>query len=167
MLINLVEAFRQSDQVIIEETFHDFVFNYGVINIPVIEGVQCQVTLKRYANNEITIEGTSTAQLNVPCDRCTKEVTMDINTEFSRNIHLHDEDDSAYLNGINLDLIKFLNVEMIQVFPQKVLCKETCKGICPTCGQNLNEHECSCDRGHVDIRMAQIKDLFESKFKEV
>ena len=28
--------------------------------------------------------------------------------------------------------------------PAKFLCKEDCKGICFTCGKNLNEGQCSC-----------------------
>ncbi len=167
MLIHLVEAFKRTDQVIIEETFTDFVFDDGIKKIPAVDGVRFSITLKRYGKDEVTIEGNSKAQLAIPCDRCTKEVLTDINTTFSRNIHLQDEDESAYLRGAQLDLRKFLNMQMVQEFPQKVLCSEECKGLCYECGANLNEQECTCDRGHVDVRLAHLKDLFDSKFKEV
>ena len=167
MLIHLVEAFNRQNQVMIEESFNDFVYDDGTVRVPSQDGVTFKVTLKQYAKDEITIEGISSTTLVIPCDRCTKEVLVDINTEFSRNIHLHHEEDSAYINGANLDLREFINQEMIREYPQKVLCSPECKGICPECGVDRNEAECTCDRGQIDIRMAQFKDLLESEFKEV
>lgn len=167
MLIHLVEIFNRQDQVMIEETFNDFVYDDGTIKVPAAKGVQFKVTLKKYAKNEITIEGISSTTLVIPCDRCTKDVQVNINTEFSRNIHLHEEEDSAYIQGANLDLKEFIHQELIREFPQKVLCDAECKGICPECGVNRNEKECTCDRGQIDIRMAQFKDLLDSEFKEV
>lgn len=167
MLIHLVEAFNREDRVIIEETFNDFVYDDGIYSIPVVDGVKFKVQLKKYAKDEITIEGISSTTLVIPCDRCTKEVHKNISTEFSRNIHLHSEEDITYLDGATLDLKEFINQELVKEFPQKVLCSDTCKGLCPTCGIDLNLEECTCDRGQIDIRMAQFKDLLDSEFKEV
>jgi uncharacterized protein len=167
MLIHLVEAFNRTDQVIIEETFSDFVFDNGGVKYTSVDGLKCNISLKRLTRNEISIEGTSNIALVIPCDRCTKEVATDINTQFNRTINLHNEEDSAFLNGAELDLLKFLSLEILQEFPQKVLCTDECKGLCYQCGANLNNQDCTCDRGHIDIRMAHLKDLFDNKFKEV
>ncbi len=168
MLIHLVEVFTRQNQVIIEETFNDFIYNDGIYKWPAANGLNFKVTLKHIAKDEIMIEGISSTTLIIPCDRCTKEVRMDINTEFSRNIYLHnDEEDSAYIDGANLNLRELINQEMIDKYPRKVLCSDECKGLCPTCGVNLNNKNCTCDRGQIDIRMAQFKDLLESEFKEV
>ena len=48
----------------------------------------------------------------------------------------------------------------------KILCKPDCKGICPTCGRDLNTGTCDCDNFVPDPRMAAIKDIFEAD-KEV
>jgi uncharacterized protein len=32
------------------------------------------------------------------------------------------------------------------------LCRPDCKGLCPTCGQDLNQGECDCDRESIDSR---------------
>ena len=167
MLIHLVEAFNRTDQVIIEETFTDFVYDDGVNKIPTVDGLKCKVVIKKLVKNEITIEGSADMKLVIPCDRCTKEVATDINTKFSRDIHFNIDEDIIYLDGAELDLLKFLTLELIQEFPQKVLCLEECKGLCYQCGADLNNHDCTCDRGHIDVRMAHLKDLFNSKFKEV
>ena len=51
--------------------------------------------------------------------------------------------------------------------PQKVLCDEDCKGLCPKCGANLNKETCSCsetasDEDYIDPRFAKLKDLFKN-----
>jgi uncharacterized protein len=30
------------------------------------------------------------------------------------------------------------------MIPAKHLCRESCKGLCPRCGANLNEETCEC-----------------------
>ncbi|MEE0776702.1 MAG: DUF177 domain-containing protein, partial [Bacillota bacterium] len=40
-------------------------------------------------------------------------------------------------------------------------CREDCKGLCPSCGQNLNNKECSCDKSPIDPRLAVLADLLK------
>jgi uncharacterized protein len=52
--------------------------------------------------------------------------------------------------------------EALQLFmPFAPLCSNDCKGLCQTCGQNLNEHKCSCSNEKIDVRFAALKDLFK------
>ncbi|MBM3187830.1 MAG: DUF177 domain-containing protein [Chloroflexi bacterium] len=39
------------------------------------------------------------------------------------------------------------------------LCRPDCKGLCPHCGQNLNEGPCTCDLRRVDPRLAALAEL--------
>jgi uncharacterized protein len=41
-------------------------------------------------------------------------------------------------------------------FPTKVLCREDCQGICPTCGANRNQQPCACSRPDQDPRLAAL-----------
>jgi uncharacterized protein len=43
--------------------------------------------------------------------------------------------------------------------PVSVVCRDECKGLCPVCGQDLNEAECSCERKVVDPRLAVLKSI--------
>ena len=66
-----------------------------------------------------------------------------------------DDDDEASLASDELDLIYYddlvlpfdpLIEEEVQLgLPMKPLCKQTCKGLCPTCGADRNITTCSCD----------------------
>jgi uncharacterized protein len=41
----------------------------------------------------------------------------------------------------------------------KVTCRADCKGLCPQCGKNLNQEQCSCSREVEDPRWAALKDV--------
>ena len=53
------------------------------------------------------------------------------------------------------DLRQFL---MLAV-PQKLLCKESCAGLCPRCGRNLNRERCSCSVEEIDPRWDKLRGL--------
>jgi uncharacterized protein len=46
--------------------------------------------------------------------------------------------------------------------PMHPLCKQSCKGICPQCGADLNVSPCTCENDNVDIRLEKLKNLFDS-----
>ncbi len=94
----------------------------------------------------------------MPCDRCMDEVHYKFETNFSKEVQL-DDPDIYYVEGHNLDLEKLALSELIIELPMKVLCSETCKGICNQCGVNLNKETCNCDRSDIDPRLAVFKDL--------
>ena len=75
-------------------------------------------------------------------------------------------DEKNYIDGYNLDVDKLLYNEILIGWPMKVLCSEDCKGICNTCGQNLNKGTCNCEDTSLDPRMSVIRDVFKN-FKEV
>ncbi len=167
MLLHLVEAFIRSDQITLQQTFNDVVFEDGLHEYQVVEPLSCDLIFKRINEKDILIEGIASIGLNIPCDRCTVDVMQNVKVHIHRSVSLHDSEEFAYIQGAELDVEDFLLTELLIEFPQKVLCSDECKGLCEQCGANLNEQECSCEKGHIDIRMAHLKDLFESKFKEV
>ena len=61
---------------------------------------------------------------------------------------------------------KLLYNEILSEWPEKVLCREDCKGLCKVCGQNLNAGSCDCEEPGLDPRMSVVRDLFKN-FKEV
>ncbi|MDO8461363.1 MAG: DUF177 domain-containing protein [Deltaproteobacteria bacterium] len=57
-----------------------------------------------------------------------------------------DQDDlnfSFYRNE-EIDLSSIVHEQILLETPIQYLCKEDCKGLCPQCGQNLNQSTCSC-----------------------
>ncbi len=56
--------------------------------------------------------------------------------------------------------------EIVLGYPSKVVCSESCAGLCPVCGKNLNQGACSCDKEKrttektVNRGLAGLADLF-------
>lgn len=48
------------------------------------------------------------------------------------------------LEGDRADIAEAIIAEVTLSLPMKPLCRPDCKGICPVCGKNLNEGDCSC-----------------------
>jgi uncharacterized protein len=57
-----------------------------------------------------------------------------------------------------LDLAPLLRDEALIADAQGVLCKPDCKGLCSSCGANLNEGPCECE-AEIDPRFAKLKEL--------
>ena len=43
-----------------------------------------------------------------------------------------------------VDLTEEVREAMILTFPGYPICRESCKGLCPKCGKNLNDGPCGC-----------------------
>ncbi|MCC8073286.1 MAG: DUF177 domain-containing protein [Clostridiales bacterium] len=101
------------------------------------------------------------------CDRCAD----DVKKHFSVNVHRiivenlqneHDDDDYIIVKNRELDLDEFVNEEVSLSLPNKILCKEDCKGLCPQCGTNLNVNKCNCKKD-VDPRMEVLLQLLDEQ----
>ena len=57
-----------------------------------------------------------------------------------------------------VDLDELVMEDSYLSFPTRFLCKVDCKGLCPYCGQALNEGDCGC-RKPVDPRLAALQEL--------
>ena len=54
------------------------------------------------------------------------------------------DDDKLLLEDMKLDLYQSCFEEIVLNLPIKHLCNDSCKGICPSCGKNLNDGLCAC-----------------------
>ena len=86
------------------------------------------------------------------CDRCAedfkREYSFDLNKIVVEKLENDEDfDDFVVVEGCKLDLDDYIYQEIQLFLPQKMLCSEDCKGICPKCGKNLNEGECDCKKG--------------------
>lgn len=71
------------------------------------------------------------------CSRCLKECSADIKKDFDIKYALDKAEQF-------IDLTQDIRGEIILDSPVKFLCKSDCLGLCPRCGQNLNEKKCEC-----------------------
>ena len=100
-----------------------------------------------------------------PCDRCLAIAEKSVRQEFVHTLALsaenEDNDDIIIVAGYTLDLFSLVRDDILLEMPIKHLCSEDCLGLCPICGQNLNEGSCGCKKEAVDPRMAVLDQLFK------
>jgi uncharacterized protein len=65
----------------------------------------------------------------------------------------------GFYEGDGLELNDVLREEVLLELPMQRICTESCKGICPVCGQNRNQIECACQASTADDRWAALKAL--------
>ena len=111
----------------------------------------------------LRLTGTLTAEMICVCDRggeefeSLKELDLDATV-----VEENPEDDPSLfvLEGNEIDLDEILSTLFILDMETKFLCKEDCKGLCPTCGKNLNFGPCGC-RKPIDPRFAVLEQLLD------
>lgn len=117
---------------------------------PFKEPVEVHANLRNRAGVvELHVETQSV--FSTQCDRCCVPLNQKLSISFD-NVLVRDaasEGDSGDLvkvEGDSFDLDELVSTNIILNLPMKHLCSETCKGLCPKCGKNLNEGDCGCDR---------------------
>ena len=98
-------------------------------------------------------------RIELPCRLCLE----DVDVEVDEDVHLllaetgaeEADDPDVFLYDPNermLDLRPSIRENWLLIAPAYVQCREDCKGLCPTCGTNLNESTCSCTVTKPDSR---------------
>lgn len=120
------------------------------------ESLQSEANLRK-AGQTILIKGHIQTLLRLQCVRCLTDFLYPINASFDLSLHplrgiLFSEEKELSNEEMGLDFfeggeIHLSEIACEQVFleiPIKPLCMETCKGLCPVCGRNLNLSSCGC-----------------------
>ncbi len=99
-----------------------------------------------------------------PCDRCAKDVErkFNYNLEHTLVVALESGENDAFLEvpNMRLDLDALVEEDVNLALPTKYLCNDECKGLCPQCGNNLNESQCDC-KAPVDPRFEALLKLLD------
>lgn len=61
--------------------------------------------------------------------------------------------------GVEINIPALLWEEFILALPEKILCAPDCKGLCRSCGQNLNAGACACKPSSLDPRLEKLQGL--------
>lgn len=82
------------------------------------------------------------------CDRCGSEVYRSVETPVRhvlvRELAGPDEEELVVAKGGFLDIDELVRTDILLALPISSLCSDDCKGLCQSCGCNLNEKSCDC-----------------------
>jgi uncharacterized protein len=127
----------------------------------------------RRTNQGILVDGPIEASVALTCVRClepfTQSISFVLEEQFYPTIDVNTgislpETDNELIFPIDqnhqLDLREAIRQNLLLALPMQPLCKETCAGLCPQCGKNLNEGPCNC-QPPMDERLSVLADLLK------
>ncbi len=116
------------------------------------------------SDETVRLIGTMETVLEVACTRCLDEVPFAVECDFDETFTKDGADDSYTYNGNIVELDKMVYDYLMLSLPQKILCGDDCKGLCPQCGANRNREACDCSNQVSDDEnnpFNKLKDLFK------
>ena len=123
------------------------------------------------SGEEFFCQGEANASIRLTCARCLKEFDRELDNSINFIVcskQWHDdcrgeEDNEEYVffkgSDLQADVSELMRQAVIMSISLKPLCSEDCKGLCPSCGINLNEKSCQCEKGKVDTRWEALKKI--------
>jgi uncharacterized protein len=124
----------------------------------------------------IRVQGRIEITVRQACVRCLESFKNRIKSGFTLNYSkeipadLHHNDKAGieltaqqigmiFYAGDEIDFADALQEQVVLALPYQPICREDCKGLCPQCGQDLNQKVCKCGNEAADGPFAALKDL--------
>jgi uncharacterized protein len=108
----------------------------------------------------VLVKGTAKVSWGSTCRRCLDPIEGTTVAEFQEMYSEHPVEGETYpLRHDAVDLELVAREAILLDLPLAPLCEEGCKGLCVTCGANLNEGACSCPPVVVDARWVGLDGL--------
>jgi uncharacterized protein len=102
---------------------------------------------------ELLVRGEVSLRLVCVCSRCGDTIeTEAADKEFVASFEINEATEF-------LDLTEEVREAIILALPSYPVCRETCRGLCLTCGANLNKAACTCERTGLDNRWGALDAL--------
>ena len=133
--------------------------------------VEGQITLVN-AGGKVEASGFVSTTAELICSRCLRKRQVPIEIEVDEACSLEaieqydwvaaEEGRSQLIplcSGSKVDLSELIRQIVVLNTPWRWLCRPDCRGLCPVCGQNLNEGDCDCQRQQIDPRLAALQKL--------
>ena len=138
----------------------------------VVSPVTLSFDVDRQETGRYRVAGRLTGEVELTCSRCLEPFTVPIATTFDlryipraenagegeREV---EEDDlsTAFYDNDEIDLSQLIMEQLQLALPMKPLCADTCKGLCPQCGTNLNTGACDCNQKWEDPRLGALRSM--------
>jgi len=134
--------------------------------------------LQKQSGN-VVIKGQATAEIGCVCASCLKELTLDLKPKVDvvlfktepeklskdkevevqafADEEVGEGDGTGQFDGKNIDWASQVREALVLALPIAPRCQDDCKGLCPVCGINKNDAECTCVVKQLDPRWDKLK----------
>ncbi|MDR2736280.1 MAG: DUF177 domain-containing protein [Gracilibacteraceae bacterium] len=169
MLINLAELKRTTDKA---QTYQFCEpcqpLTMGADLLTIEDGLNVCLNIA-LVDNTFIVKGTIQTQIKVACARCLEDFIDSVHVAFEDEWfsaddlpeHLHGipdtyPDDIYCLKQEEPDITERIMEHFIVNLPMRFICSDNCRGLCPQCGNNLNNSPCACQHQAIDPRLAAL-----------
>lgn len=133
---------------------------FPVEEIDLVGVPEGRISASLSGSNRALIAGTMTFTVKLPCDRCCELVQVDLTAEFNYECIVGSDDEEEvrqelecrkedlnriYLKEPVVDTGELCREQVFLALPSRILCDNSCKGLCQNCGADLNRNECGCE----------------------
>jgi uncharacterized protein len=139
---------------------------------PFTSNIKAKLTLMRIKDGIHAFIKDFKTSVTFTCLKCLKEFDVEIALDKTERVFFFEEQkgesdqfDLFYVDkkSFTIDISNFLRQEIILHFPMIPVCSKSCKGLCPTCGKNLNDGACKCKPIDTDNKpLAILKDIYKN-----
>jgi uncharacterized protein len=172
MLLNL-RTLQDADEHV-ERRYQPSLFQADAEAFAVVEPATLVFDVHKQDDRRYRLEGRVAGTLELCCSRCLEPIALPVDAAFdleylprTENVGEGEreiaEDDlaTAFYTDETIDLGALVSEQFHLALPMKPLCSETCRGLCPQCGTNLNVASCACRQEWEDARLSGLKVLFK------
>jgi len=152
------------------EGVHEFEFDSPAAGLGLDGGfkeIHVDLTVEKL-EREIQLRGRIDTSFEGVCDRCLKQIVTPLSPAFALHYVFTEADAGRFdpaetqilaPGTASVDIADDVRQVVQLTVPLKILCKDTCKGLCPQCGKDLNEGPCDCRPEPIDPRWDALRGL--------
>lgn len=157
---------QRTGRVYVEEAVPPDAELWKGADLRLAEPLSVELELRRLGS-DVLARGSLHGRVARPCRRCLTEVEVEIDEPVEFLFRAGVTAEQARLEEVyalpdedrDLDLSGPVREHVLLAAPRYALCREACKGICPSCGARLNETTCDCETEEFDERWAPLRAL--------
>lgn len=126
-------------------------------DIRITDNIQGVLTFS-LIKDKVQMQGFLKTRISMDCIKCLEPIEIDIKKDVTLYF-IHKSDEKGKEDILNLEEIETSYYQDMIIIPDNDIrelilveipdypcCSETCKGLCPSCGKNLNMAPCSCSK---------------------
>lgn len=114
----------------------------------------------------LLIQVKMSARIQTECVRCLSEFSQSLIIDFSElyafNYRSTTEAGLILPEDGKIDLTPLIREYMLLEIPINPICRPNCKGLCPVCGEDLNQVDCGHHLQNTDPRLDALKSFLDS-----
>ncbi len=135
------------------------------------EPIQVHVHLTR-SGATVVVNSRFEAKAKAICVRCLEAFSLTLSAHYpislkpkpksppAEEVELSRQDlETDFYEGEEIDLTPVVQDQVLLAIPQKIVCREDCRGLCQGCGKNLNRETCQCTVKEIDPRLEVLKNF--------